>query len=206
MLRVMMQKPRPRLVRLLPALAAFVIGPIPLVSPGLAQPAAVPPPIEQLGADCARPQYVSDTLVCADTALRALDADVARMSRTLPTLAGDALWESQAAWMRRRSLCAFRADQSACLAAAYADRRAVLLAGAAPGTRPLRCDGPWRGHDLLASIANAGQAMTIIENGAVLAVATPLAKDWQPWLAWRKSGGRIILQPQAGAAIRCRLS
>jgi uncharacterized protein len=206
MLHIMTQKIHPCSVRLLPAFAALVVGPVPLIIPALAQPATVPPPIEQLGADCARPQYVSDTLVCADTALRALDADVARLSRTPPALAGDALWEPQAAWMRRRSLCAFRTDQRACLAAAYADRRAVLMAGAAPGTRPLRCDGPWRGRDLLASIANAGQAMTIIENGAVLAVATPLAKDWQPWLAWRKSGGRIILQLQAGAVTRCRLS
>lgn len=33
--------------------------------------AAVPPPVEQQAADCARPVYAVDQLICADPALRA---------------------------------------------------------------------------------------------------------------------------------------
>ncbi|WP_197042145.1 hypothetical protein, partial [Sandarakinorhabdus oryzae] len=91
----------------------------------------------------------------------------------------------------------------ACLAAAYADRRAVLRAAAAPALRPLRCDGVWRGRMLMAS---AGPAIMIRDGDLVLAVATPPASAWTPWLSWRQAGRRLILQPKAGPAIRCRLT
>jgi uncharacterized protein len=107
--------------------------------PASAQPAPVPPPLEQLQADCTRPQYASDTLVCGDAELRAADADVAALASTPPSLAADAIWEDQASWLRRRSLCAFKTDHRDCLVAAYADRLAVLAASARAANQPMHC-------------------------------------------------------------------
>lgn len=170
-----------------------------------AQPALVPPPLEQVQADCARPQYASDTLVCGDAELRAADAQVAALASTLPPLAADAIWEDQAGWLRRRSLCAFKTDHRACLVAAYADRRAVLTASARAATQPIRCNGVLNGRTLASSTLIAGQALTITDNGQVVAVAMPPGPTWQPWLVWRATGNRIKLQPQGAAPVTCRL-
>lgn len=174
-------------------------------NPSAAQPAPVPPPLGQLQADCARPQYASDTLVCSDAELRAVDAQVAALASTPPALAADAIWEDQAGWLRRRSLCAFKTDHRACLVAAYADRRAVLTARARVATQPIRCNGVLNGRTLASSSLAAGQALTITENGQLVAVATPSGTAWQPWLAWRAAGNRIKLQPLGGKSITCRL-
>lgn len=58
-----------------------------------AQPAPVPPPIIQSHADCTRPQYASDTLVCGDAELMAIDAEVATLAKTAVPLAAGAIWE-----------------------------------------------------------------------------------------------------------------
>ncbi|WP_439534476.1 hypothetical protein [Polymorphobacter sp.] len=178
-----------------------------ICSSAASQP-AVPPPLEQRQADCARPQYASDTLVCSDPGLRALDAEVATLADRTPPLADGAIWEDQAAWQRRRSLCAFKPDHRACLAAAYADRQAVLAAALAETILPLLCDGALRGRTLASSAASDGQALTITEGGRLVAVARfHLAADrlWQPWLSWQKSGRRLVLRPQAGKSVRCTL-
>ncbi|WP_164157252.1 hypothetical protein, partial [Sandarakinorhabdus rubra] len=95
------------------------------------------------------------------------------------------------------------ADHRACLAAAYANRRAVLVATTAAASRPLRCDGAWRG---LALLASDGAAMAIRSDGQLLTVATAPGRAWQPWVTLRQNGRRIIIQPQQGPTIRCRLS
>ena len=174
-------------------------------NPSAAQTMPVPPPFEQLQADCTRPQYASDTLVCGDAELRAADAQVAALASALPTLAADAIWEDQASWLRRRSLCAFKTDHRGCLIAAYADRRAVLAASARAATQSMRCSGVWNGRTLASSSLAAGQALTITENGRLVAVATPSGTAWQPWLAWRAAGSRIKLQPLGGTSITCHL-
>jgi uncharacterized protein len=174
-------------------------------NPSAAQTMPVPPPFEQLQADCTRPQYASDTLVCSDAELRAADAQVAELARALPTLAADAIWEDQASWLRRRSLCAFKTDHRVCLVAAHADRGAVLTASARAATQPIRCNGVLNGRTLASSTVIAGQALTIAENGRLVAVATPSGTAWQPWLAWRAAGNRIKLQPLGGTSITCRL-
>ena len=169
-------------------------------SPAAAQPAPVPPPLEQAGADCDRPQYASDKLVCSNGTLRRQDADVAALARSLPHLAPGALWEDQYAWFRRRSLCAFANDHQGCLSAAYADRRLVLVAAAMPTVVALRCKGPWRGRNLASSRIALGEALTITENGRLVAVATPVRTAWQPWLGWRMEGRNIRVQPQSEPA------
>lgn len=192
----MIQQFHHRSLWLLPAIVAALSGPT------VAQPAPVPPPLEQAGADCNRPQYASDMLVCGDPELRARDGEVAALAQALPALAGSPYWEDQSGWIRRRSRCAFDADHRACLVAAYADRRTVLIAATASASRPLRCDGPWRGRALL---ADDGAALAIRGDGQLLAVASLPASAWQPWVTMRQSGRRITLQPQQGPAIHCRL-
>ncbi len=172
--------------------------------PTAAQPAPVPPPIEQLRADCARPQYASDLLVCGDPALMAADAEVAALAAVAPALAPDAIWEDQATWFRRRSRCAFLADHRACLVDAHADRRAVLMATGAASDRPLRCDGGWRGRRLLSSAVVTGQPIVIRQNGAVLAIATLTTAYWQPALAWQAKARGIRLRTPDGRQFDCR--
>lgn len=172
--------------------------------PALAQLSPVPPPIDQRRADCARPQYASDMLVCSDAELLAIDAEVAALASAPPVLADGAIWEDQAPWLRRRSLCAFQDNHRGCLAAAYTDRRAVLAAAAAPAVAPLACAGPWRGRNLTSSTIAVGQPVTLRANDALLAVATLAAAAWQPILAWRDADNSIRLQPQDGPAFNCR--
>ena len=182
-------------------LPLFTVG----ANPSAAQTMPAPPPLEQLQAECVRPQYASDTLVCGDAELRAADAQVAALASTPPARAADAIWEDQASWLRRRSLCAFNTDHRGCLIAAYADRRAVLVASARAATQPIRCNGAWNGRTLASNPLTAGQALTITENGQLVAVATPPGTAWQPWLAWRAAGSRIKLQPLGATPITCRL-
>lgn len=177
-----------------------------LAAPSLAQsPSAVPPPVEQVSADCSRPQYASDRLVCDDPDLRALDADVARLGRVEPRLADGAVWEGQSAWFRRRAQCAFQAEHRSCLIAAYTDRRAVLEAAHSVGERALRCDGAWQGRPLAATVAIAGKPLSITENGLLVATASPVTGRWQPWLTWRASGSRIVFEPRTGLKVWCRI-
>lgn len=90
---------------------------------------AVPPPGDQVSADCAAPVYASDHLVCADAELRALDTQMLRLWRMVEARHPEdgGLRVAQAAWFRERSLCAFEADHRACVAAAYRSRIAALL-------------------------------------------------------------------------------
>jgi hypothetical protein len=173
------------------------------INPSVAQPTPVPPPLEQVQAECTRPQYASDTLVCGDAELRAADAEVARLARTPPVLAADAIWEDQASWLRRRSLCAFEADHRGCLIAAYADRHAVLIASMQAATQPMRCNGAWKGRKLAISAPASRHSLTITENGQLVAVATPPGSGWQPWVVWSTAGNRIRLQPRGSDPFTC---
>lgn len=104
--------------------------------PVAAEPLPVPPPLDQVRTDCAHPQYASDSFVCDVADLRAADAEVAALASTPSALAADAVWEDQASWLRRRSLCAFKNDHVGCLIATYADRRAVPPAADSNLTAP----------------------------------------------------------------------
>lgn len=184
---------------------ALLLPAVLLASPAVvAQPAPVPPPIAQIQADCVRPQYASDTLVCGDAELAALDAEVARLATSAPVLAVAAVWEDQTALFRRRSLCAFEADHRGCLVAAYADRRSVLIAAAAPANQELVCTGDWQGMGVTGSMAAAGQPVTFRANGALLGVATKKTDSWQPMLAWRASIPGVTLKARGGRQFHCR--
>ena len=89
----------------------------------LALPAAlaVPPPPEQLGADCENPVYASDQLVCATPSLRALDNRVAALAAR-----DEARLDAHMACFRASRRCAFEAGHAACLQAAYCAQLALL--------------------------------------------------------------------------------
>ena len=92
--------------------------------------APVPPPVEQLTANCAAPVYASDMLVCADAELAAADAALA--AAVAARLAGDAdgsFAAAQAAWFRASRRCAFETAQRDCLVEAYRARLAALGIG-----------------------------------------------------------------------------
>lgn len=96
-------------------------------------PQTVPPPGEQISADCALPVYATDRLVCSDSALRALDARMLRlwrMSEARHRSDAAAILDSQLAWFRSRSLCAFETDHRACVIATYRNRIEILQAPA----------------------------------------------------------------------------
>jgi uncharacterized protein len=176
-----------------------------------AAPASVPPPIEQSSADCARPTYASDMLVCGDSDLRRLDSQLADFVRRAP-LEATALIESDSAWFKRRSRCAFAADHSACLASAYEERLTVRVAlvsspetdskiATRKGTQPLT-------GALLTSVSDA--PILLIRDAATgkgIGVAlVPAAKDapWQPFASVTRKGKRVRITTLGGDSWQCR--
>lgn len=167
-------------------------------------PAAVPPPLGQQTADCARPTYATDQLVCTDAALRVLDTRLARLlaarGRAVPPAS---LWlEDQEAWFKRRSRCAFLADHRGCAAAAYQMRLAELRALASPpvaGSR-LRCV-----PDLAAAITAVGgfgQRSLLDRDGRVALVAFPAGRGpWQPFVTWQAGSKTLRIASLDGTVI-----
>lgn len=166
---------------------------------GLASgPSPIPPPLAQESADCMRPVYATDQLVCLDAQLRRLDADiVARATRVREISAwpGSSLFEDQQAWFKRRSLCAFQKDHRACVAAAYRSRITeldALLDSSIEGAS-LRCKGQadWR----ISPGTSQGSRIIADANGSALLVAFPAAETpWVPFVRYRVSGKRLVLQ------------
>jgi uncharacterized protein YecT (DUF1311 family) len=190
---------------------------LPVIALGTVPVAAVPPPPDQVQANCEAPTYASDMLVCADSFLRALDS---RMSEAwdavdFASVAAPGAWvEAQNAWFRRRSLCAFSERHADCLQAAYVERIAVLQALGRVALRPKRqglhasCNGaPW-GHSRVRVRAPELGALTL-EAGAtqVLAAATPAAPvgAWVPYVGFEVDGSTIRLTTQEGTTIVCTL-
>jgi uncharacterized protein len=197
------------------ALAAPVVG-------------AVPPPLPQTGANCERPTYASDRVVCGDAALLELDRRVseawrvivARQSATQTATQPAAqtatdlppLLEAQEAWFGRRSRCAFVEAHAACLQAAYRDRARVLdawqqaVSGAmgGPGVR-MRCTGaPW--GDAAVTVHRLTQALVVSRiDGPALAVATPgnAQEGWRPYVKLDGAALPIRLWPLTGTVIVC---
>ena len=176
----------------------------------LAQPAAVPPPIEQTSADCTRPTYVSDMLVCEDSELKARDAELAALVSSTP-LAGAALMESDTEWFKRRSRCAFAAEHRACLAAAYAGRLTLRRILAAPPTegQPATCKSAKGTQEVTLAVLAEGTRLVIRDRatGAALGIAPPpVAKDapWQSFASFTRKGERVTITTLGGESWVCR--
>jgi uncharacterized protein len=178
---------------------------------------AIPPPPVQAVADCERPTYASDQLVCADARLLSLDRELRDLlamvdlpSRVAPT----SLVEPQEAWFRRRSLCAFSETHAACLNAAYSERIAVLtavnLASAAVtrGAEAATCDNaPWGSRDVLIRRNSRHTATVMDARATVLGVAFTSAhgSDWSPSVQFRRDGAAIQFTTLDGTTIDCRI-
>lgn len=176
--------------------------------------AATPPPPDQLTADCTNPTYASDTLVCADPGLTALDSLVARAVAG----AGDAaispktpLVEAQGSWLRRRSLCAMQAAHKDCLMAAYVDRLALLkvLDASPPGTGGAwRCEVKRFGTIMVADLHSGQVLLMTPQDRKIIGLAsingTADKAGWTPFLRFVTKGRKAILSDAFGTASPCK--
>lgn len=164
-----------------------------------ATPAPVPPPPDRLVVDCAAPVYAIDRLICADRDLAAQEAEIASLlSMTTP---GAGLWiEDQSTWLRRRALCAFHSDQSACIQAANAERLAVLSPPSDTSRQAVTCrDGRMERRWSLAITGDIVTAYDETQQKAL--VATPISPDWTPFV--RRPTKALTFGRADGATIRC---
>jgi uncharacterized protein len=182
---------------------------------------AVPPPIPQTAADCERPTYASDWLVCGDAALLALDRRVSEAWKSIAATQPAAqaaidlppLLEAQEAWFRRRSRCASVEAQAACLQAAYRDRARVLDAWqraasgavAGPGTRMRCAGGPWGDASVTLHRPTADALVLSSLDGRVMAIATPGGGQdgWRPFVQLEGAAAPLRLRPLSGDAFPC---
>lgn len=169
-------------------------------------PVPIAPPVIQQTADCARPTYATDQLVCADPELRALDQSLAGLVGQMPAQADIPWLESQDAWLRRRSLCAFKTDHRGCAQDAYQTRIAELEVIAHPrrGETPLRC--PSLPTAARYAVTDRDMLMLLDEAGAPLVLAWPKAQSgWAPNATYRRQGRKLVISRQdGGAALTCR--
>jgi uncharacterized protein len=159
---------------------------------------AVPPPAEQVTADCARPIYATDQLVCRDAELRALDLQLAQ-SLTAFDAAPSPWLEAQSAWFKRRSRCAFQADHRTCAVWAYRERLKVVTQW--PMTvRPIRAACSDR---LIDSLAIEPDRIGFFVRGRLAGVAlTGVQPPWQPYLSASSARRQVKAQGPAGR-LRC---
>jgi uncharacterized protein len=170
---------------------------------GIVQPSPIPPPLEQQTADCVRPVFATDQLVCSAPDLRQLDRDLAAALATFPIQTSSWL-EPQSQWFLRRSRCAFQSNHGACVRQAYQERRAVL-GPALPSSRFVTavCSDP-----RVSRVAFEGERTVLFDaRGLVIGVGQPLtrANGWTPYLSVTRSGRRMQATTVAGATLRCRL-
>jgi uncharacterized protein YecT (DUF1311 family) len=195
----------------------LMVGWLQFVPSPISAAQAIPPPPVQSVADCERPTYASDQLVCGDAELRALDRELGKLLATVDLQARvvpGALVEAQEAWFRRRSLCAFSEHHAACLKAAYSERIAVITAvgsastEAADRAEPATCrDAPWGSSDVLIRRTSGGTATVMDSKSRVLAVAFASARgsDWSPSIRFAADGAAIRFMTLDGTTVACRL-
>lgn len=176
---------------------------------------AIPPPPEQVAADCETPTYASDVEVCGDPSLRALDARLRDTGAALDfaiVVAPGAWVEGQQDWLRRRSLCAFNERHTECLRDAYLERIAVLDVLRLVASRPVRqgtstvCPGaPWGRATVRIRAPGTGALAVEDTEARVLATATPLrpGSAWAPFVGFGVEGDAVRLVPMNGPVIVC---
>jgi uncharacterized protein len=175
---------------------------------------AVPPPLEQFTANCDRPSYASDQLVCADRLLSELDRQLREAlaaGRFDDRIAVDALVEQQDAWFRRRSLCALSIRHAKCLRAAYLERLAVLrpidFADPEQSVFEASCTGaPWKSVTTHVRLDGHKRATITDGKSRVLAIAFEArdGDDWSPFVRLEKRQVSLHLYPQGGSPFECR--
>jgi uncharacterized membrane protein len=177
---------------------------------------AIPPPPTQSVADCDRPTYASDQLVCTDPELLALDRKLGDLLATAVSsgqVAPVSLVEPQESWLMRRSLCAFSGQHAACLKAAYSERIAVIsvVGNVSPevglSAQPAACsNAPWGSPNVLIGRAADGLMAVLDAETRVLSVAfvSPTAADWSPFVRYTTDGATVRLTALDGTVAECR--
>ncbi len=168
--------------------------------------AAVPPPPDQTGANCAQPEYATDQLVCANADLLRLDRAMQHLLSVTP-IADDANWiEPQFAWLRRRSLCAFEAAHFACALHAYTQRIAVLAVMAAPA--PVHGNAMICADTAVFAAALPGQTLRLFDRaGKLIGFASLAAKPedgWRSFAQYSQKHGQITVDFADGQSLQCR--
>jgi hypothetical protein len=188
-------------------LAAFVaLGACAAPRQDAALDASTAPFRQPLAANCDAPIYAIDRLVCADSDLLALDRAIGgRLAQAIP--APSPMIEDQAAWFRRRTLCAFQSDALACARLAYRERLAVLDALLAPTTAsPLQVRCQSVAGDVRAWMT-PDRVVLFRSGGAVFGVALRYdgPAPWRPFLTFVTDSYRLELTRRDEVKWRCRL-
>lgn len=168
-----------------------MIGLSSLLAATLWQP-AVPPSVEQQAADCARPVYAVDQLICADPTLRAEEDQLAAAWRDARPLPADDWLIDQSVWFRRRALCAFETRTQTCVQAATRERVIVLTAARQAATdagQPAVCSDDVSTRTM--SLARLDHAWVAAGQGRIAWVSAPVTPDWRPFVVGASRGSRL---------------
>jgi uncharacterized protein len=169
----------------------------------------IPPPVDQVTADCVAPVYASDQLVCADPELKSIDLGYRTERDALgdPQLRPDAIWESDVDWFRRRGRCAFLTAHRECLLAAYGDRRSLIAAISAA----LRATGnsacQVTGMTAPLHLYHAADGTVVLRNAdGIAAVASPEGATRAGWVAFasaRPNTDAVAIRNLGGQVLEC---
>lgn len=135
---------------------------------------AVPPPLPLRTADCARPVYASDRLVCTDPDLRRVDAELALALARGGERTGRWIEDGEA-WFRRSRMCAMKVDHRQCLVEAYQERR-VVLGAPVTGDRGRPCGV------LRTAAMPDGNVALYEDDGRLAGVALRPSRAWTPFV------------------------
>lgn len=168
----------------------------------------VPPPVEQSTADCSRPVFASDQLVCSDRELRDLDRQLAQGLRQNTALPENDFTESDSQWFKRRSRCAFETEHRSCLLDAYQDRIAIIESAAAAPVRTLAAKCKSFGRVSLGISPTGHMSLHAIKTTALIAVASPAGgqSPWKPALTFMDRGRVFDFKSQAGPSFSCKVT
>lgn len=156
-------------------------------------PSPVPPPTEQITANCARPTYATEHLICETPVLLEAEYHLAELLRRADGLYVPGTWfERQEDWFRRRAMCASREDHSTCVDIANSDRMAILEAVTELPPHALRlvcsgADGTYR----IAFSPDRSLALGWTSDGLVLA-ATTAGTVWSPFVTITNEGSQLV--------------
>jgi len=159
---------------------------------------AVPPPAVQVTADCARPTYATDQLVCADPDLRAADDRLRTSFGSVAEPAAARLLEARYAWFRRSRRCAFEVAHAACVAAAYREASAVVTALGAPPAGRGRCRLADRTP---ATVGKVAGGYALMSGARVIAVGMADISAWRPFTRYERVRTRLIFRDLAGEVV-----
>ena len=173
---------------------------------------AIPPPVDQVSADCSAPVYASDQLVCGDPELRMLDDRLRARIDSSPEVSASAWMESHSEWFKRRSLCAFEPAHRQCLLDAYADRLNTMgyLSVPAPSGRDAICKAQSHISKVVIYQDASTESVVILDplTSTILGVAVRMHmyQAWKPTLAFRQSGKTLDFAPHDGQGFRCHVT